>query len=98
MDTQQLVSIATFCKHEEVELAFVHSLHERGLIEVVVQDEVPYIAPDHLPRLEQLARLHYQLDINLEGIEALSHLLERVERMQEDVRILRERLRLYEDQ
>lgn len=98
MDTQELVSITVFCKHEEVELAFVHSLQERGLIEFITQEEEQYIAPVHLPRLEQLARMHYQLDINLEGIEALSHLLERVERMQEDLRTLRERLRLYEQQ
>jgi chaperone modulatory protein CbpM len=96
MDTGQLVPIAIFCKHEEVEIAFVRSLQERGLIEVIVQDDEPCIAPDHLPRLEQLARMHYQLDINLEGIEALSHLLERVERLQEDMRALRERLGLYE--
>lgn len=96
MDTQALVPIAIFCQHEEVEITFVLSLEERGLIQVIIQEEERYIAPEHLPRLEQLARMHYQLDINLEGIEALSHLLERVERMQEDLRTLRERLRLYE--
>lgn len=96
MDTQALVPIAIFCQHEEVEITFVRSLEERGLIQVIIQEEERYIAPEHLPRLEQLARMHYQLDINLEGIEALSHLLERVERMQEDLRTLRERLRLYE--
>ncbi len=96
MDPHGLVPIAIFCQHEEVEITFVRSLEERGLIEVIVQDEERYLAPEHLPRLEQLARMHYQLDINLEGIEALSHLLERVERMQEDLRTLRERLRLYE--
>ena len=49
-----------------------------------------------LPRLERLARMHYDLDINLEGIEAISHLLERVERMQHDLRALQEWLHLYE--
>ena len=96
MDTQPLVPLATFCKHEEVEIDFVRSLQERGLIEVLVQDAELCIAPEHLPRLERLARMHYHLDINLEGIEALSHMLERMEHLQEDMRALRERLGLYE--
>ena len=47
-------------------------------------------------RLEQLARMRFDLDINLEGIEAISHLLERVDRMQREMRALQERLRVYE--
>lgn len=96
MATQQLVSIAVFCQHQGVELTFVHALHERGLITVIAESEQQFVAEDALPRLEQFARMHYDLDINLEGIEAISHLLERMERMQDDVRALRERLRLYE--
>jgi chaperone modulatory protein CbpM len=90
------ISIEVFCEHEQVETTFVRSLHERGLIQVVIRSEQPYIPSEELPRLEQLARMHYELDINLEGIEAISHLLERVEHMQNDLRSLRERLNLYE--
>jgi hypothetical protein len=93
---EQFISIEVFCRHEQVDSSFVHSLHERGLIEIVVQREEQYITSDQLPRLERLARMHYDLDINLEGIEAISHLLERVERMQHDLRALQERLHLYE--
>ena len=35
---------------------------------------------------------------NLQGIEAISHLLERMDEAQRDLRALRERLRLYEAQ
>ena len=90
------IPIEVFCEHEHVETTFVRSLHERGLIQVVIRSEQQYIASEELPRLEQLARMHYELDINLEGIEAISHLLERVEHMQSDLRSLRERLNLYE--
>lgn len=96
MATEQLVPIAIFCQHAEVEPPFVHSLMERGLITLIIQQEQEYIAQEHLPRLEQLVRMHYELEINLEGIEAISHLLERVERMQQDLRTLRERLDMYE--
>ncbi len=96
MATQPLVSITVFCQHQGVDLTFVHALHERGLITVIAESEQQFVAEDTLPRLEQFARMHYELDINLEGIEAISHMLERMEDMQQDVRALRERLRLYE--
>lgn len=96
MSTEELISIEQYCMHEELDLTFVQALTERGLIQVVVQQERTYIAPADAARLEQLARMHFDLDINLEGIEAISHLLERVESMQQEMRNMQQRLRLYE--
>ncbi len=96
MSTEPLILIEQYCLHEELDITFVEALTERGLLQVVVQEQRNYIAPEQLPRLEQLARLHYELEINLEGLEAISHLLARVDRMQQDLRTLEERLRLYE--
>lgn len=96
MSTEQPIPIERYCQHEQVDIAFVHALHDRGLIHLVAVSEQRCILPEELPTLERLARLHLELDINLEGLEAISHLLERMERLQEEVRGLRERLRLYE--
>ena len=90
------ISIEVFCLHQQVETTFVHALYERGLIQFEEEPPHQYIAREHLPRLEQLARLHYDLEIDLAGIEAISHLLERLQGMQEEMREMRERLRLYE--
>jgi chaperone modulatory protein CbpM len=38
-----------------------------------------------------MIRLHNELEINVAGIEAITHLLERVEQMQEEMRRLRNR-------
>jgi hypothetical protein len=38
------------------------------------------------------------MDINLEGIEAISYLLQRVENLQDEVNVLRNRLRFYESE
>ena len=43
-----------------------------------------------------MIRMHYELDINLEGIDAISNLLERVEEMQHEMTRLQNRLRFYE--
>jgi hypothetical protein len=63
----------------------------------VIIEENEYIEQEQIRELERMMRLHYDLDINLEGIEAINHLLDRVSRLQKEVRQLQNRLKLYED-
>lgn len=98
MTTEQLIAVEVFATHQGVETTFVHALHERGLIQITVVQEQHFLAPEQLARVEQLARMHYDLDINLEGLEAISHLLDRMDAAQQEARALRQRLRLYEQE
>ena len=96
METDQLIAIDIFCNNYKVEYSFVQSLHEVGLIDTVVVQETRYINLPQLQKLERLIRLRDELDINLEGIEVLDHLLMRVETMQREILSLKNRLSLYE--
>lgn len=96
MTTEQLIAVEVFATHQGVEPTFVHALHERGLIQITVVHEQHFLEPEQLGRVEQLARMHYDLDINLEGLEAICHLLDRMDAAQQEARDLRQRLRLYE--
>lgn len=78
-----------------VEDDFIDSLHESGLIHVISQDQEKYIDYDELPKLEQFMRWHYELDINIEGIEALNYVLEKVKTLQEEILKLENELRFY---
>lgn len=97
MTTEQLISVDVYCTHQGVDVTFIRALHERGLIVLTMVEDEHLVAPTELSRIEQLARMHYDLDINLEGIEAISHLLERMIGLQDDLRVMRERLRIYEE-
>ena len=55
-----------------------------------------YLFASQLRDVERYARLYYDLSINIEGIEAIHHLLDRMNGLREEVRTLRSRLRLYE--
>ena len=79
----------------EVEPSFIESLHEVGLIQVVDQEEERFIEYDDLSDLEQFIRWHYEMDINVEGIDALRHMLERVKLLQSELDQLRHELRFY---
>lgn len=96
MDTDELIAIQLYCDKEGLESTFVEALHERGLIRIRTIKQQRYVEPEFLPRIEKLARMHYDLQINLEGLEAISHLLERMEELQVQIRSIRERLDLYE--
>lgn len=61
-------------------------------MQVVLIEEVPYLPPEELPEVEQLMRLHYDLNINMEGLDAVRHLLKRNEALQREIQVLRNRL------
>ncbi len=96
MTTATLISTNDFCTWHEVEYTFISTLHEAGLVEISVIDQTEYIPETELQKLERMIRMHQELDINVAGIEAITHLLQRVEAIQEEVRNIKNRLRLYE--
>ena len=79
----------------QVEETFLDSLQNSGLIEIVIEEEDKYIDYDYLQDIEQFVRWHYELEINIEGIEALHHMLQQVRELQSDVEQLREELKFY---
>ncbi len=91
MDKEELIAADEFCVHHNVEYSFITSLHDSGLIGVTSVKESSYIHVDELCKLEKFVRLHYDLHINLEGIETINHLLEKIERMQDEIRVLKNR-------
>lgn len=92
-----MISVNEFCRHHEIEVTFVQSLQENKLIElVVVRDEI-FVHTNQLPRLEKMVRLYYDLDINLEGIEVINQLLQRIENMQQEIGTLKNRLNLFDE-
>ncbi|PTX45198.1 MerR-like DNA binding protein [Christiangramia gaetbulicola] len=96
MKNEDLIPADEICVRYKVERQFVSSLYESGIIEMVTIQETEYIHCDHLADFEKMMRLHKELDINLEGLEAINHLLRKINRLQEDNLRLKNRLGLYE--
>ena len=96
METEYLIAVDEFCASHNIEISFISSLHQSGLIEITTIKNSGFIEADQLRQLEKYIRLYYELDINLEGIETIDHLLLHINSMQDEIRSLRNRLRLYE--
>ena len=86
-----LIETTDICTYHEVEYSFLSSLNEAGLVELKVVNHTTYISESELHKLEKMIRMHHELEINIAGIEAITHLLERIEQMQEEMRRLKNR-------
>jgi hypothetical protein len=96
MRTEDMIPADEFCIHHHIELSFIYSLNESGLIEIDRVEEKTFVPASQLPQLEKLVRLYYEMDINLEGIETITHLLQRMNHMQQQIQQLNNRLAMYE--
>jgi len=91
-----LIAVNEFCVNHDIEIAFITLLQQNGLIETSIIESKCFVEKEQLPQLEKFVRFYYDLDINLEGIETISYLLQRIENMQNEIVVLKNRLRLYE--
>ena len=91
-----LIAVSEFCINHNIEISFVISLQQTGLIEITTINDTTFIEVNQLQKLEKFIRLFFELDINLEGIETITHLLQRINTMQDEIITLKNRLYLYE--
>lgn len=93
MNTDNLIRIEYFCEQYNVEFSFINALKESGLINLVVVEESSYLSTEDLKELEKLIRLHYELGINLEGIDVISNLLKQLEDLQQELAAAKNKLK-----
>ena len=96
MSFETLIPATDFCFHHRIEISFLQSLQDYGLIEMTTENEACFLHPDQLGSLEKFVRLHYDLHINLEGLDVVHRLLQRMDDLQKETARLRNRLQFYE--
>ena len=96
MENQQLISVDVFCAHHQIGISFIKDLNASGLLELKIVEEKNFLPETELRKLEQLVRMHYELDINLEGLEVVSHLLGRLQSLQDEITFLKNKLHRFD--
>lgn len=94
MATQDLVLVETLCSQYEIEISFFDALEDIGLITI---EQKKFIPQDKIADLEKMIRLYRELNINMEGIDVVFNLLQQVEKLQNQLNSVNNRLRLYEN-
>ncbi len=93
----ELIIISEYCDKCHIEPSFIEMLQEVGLIDIQAENGERYLLFSQLPDVERYSRMYYDLSINMEGIDAIHHLLERMEEMRREIHSLHSRLRLFGD-
>lgn len=92
MEKAPKISVEQCCIYYQIETTFVQQLDEYGLIELNRSGKKQFINYEQLPDLEKFIRLYYELEINMEGLEAITHLLNRMQHLQQEIRRLENEL------
>ena len=91
----ELIIVSEYCHKCHIEPSFIELLEEGGLINVHTEGSEHYLLVSELPDVERYSRMYYDLSINIAGIDAIHHMLERIELLQQEVRSLRNELGFY---
>ncbi|WP_228851248.1 chaperone modulator CbpM [Aegicerativicinus sediminis] len=96
MKTSRYIRIQELCSGYQLEEQYIFTLRDFGLLHIE-EDDNEYVLPESdLPRFEKILNFHNDLNINMEGIEVIMNLLERIENLNQDLVSLRRKLKLYE--
>jgi cold shock CspA family protein len=97
METRELIPVEILCNQYNIPVAFFNNLQEFELIQIVNKKSGYFIHISQIKQVEKLIRLHFDLEINFAGLDAIYHLLNQVETLKEEVKLLQNKLRFYED-
>jgi len=96
MEREEMILVKDFCLHHNMELSFIEELNNSGLLEITRVEESVYISTSQLKQLELIRCLKQDMDINVEGIETITYLLERIQELKQQILSLNNRLAFYE--
>ena len=91
MQTEEMIPLQDFCMHHHIEQTFVYALQNSGLIEIIHAEQEVCIPVSQLSQLEKMIGVYTEMDINIEGIEAINHLLQRIHSLQTEIKLLNNR-------
>ncbi|MGK7648573.1 Uncharacterised protein [Capnocytophaga ochracea] len=64
-----------------IEITFFDDLESSGLIETEVIDNTTYLHYDQLSAFERFTNWHYDLEVNMAGLEIIHRLLQQIEEL-----------------
>ncbi|MDD7884914.1 chaperone modulator CbpM [Flavivirga sp. 57AJ16] len=75
--------------------SFVNSLSHFDLIDLIELERVKYVEVKEIDRIEKLMRIHYDLNVNFEGIDIIDNLLNQINTLRDDIINLKNEIDFY---
>lgn len=86
------ISREDLVKIYNIEITFFDELVEYGLLRVETEDNIRYLLYEDLPAFEKFTNWHYDLEINLPGLEVIHDMLQKMEDLRQKNRDLMNQL------
>ncbi len=86
------ISREELVKIYNIEVTFFDELVDSGLLNVEMENEIRYLMYEDLPSFERFANWHYDLGINLPGLEVIHEMLRKMEDLKQKNRELMNKL------
>lgn len=96
MKEESYILIQHYCETTSVDPEFIEQLFEYGLIQHLEHGDAPAVHQEELPIIERMARLHYDLEVNLEGLQVIAHMRKKMIQMQKQMIDLERKLKRFE--
>lgn len=96
MKREDLIQVDHLCNQYKVEVSFFTELQDFGFVEIVTLEDTYFIHEERLHVIEKIVRIHNDLNINLEGIDVVLNLLDKIDELQDELTTVKNRLSLYE--
>lgn len=84
MTTPERISLNDFVQLYNIEIQFIDKLTHYGLLTIENEGNISYITYEQIPVVERYMRWHYDMDINMEGIEVIDRLLEEIRELKKE--------------
>ncbi|AZA86576.1 MerR family transcriptional regulator [Chryseobacterium shandongense] len=91
------ISREELVKIYNIEVTFFDELVDSGLLNVEMENEIRYLMYEDLPSFERFANWHYDLEINLPGLEVIHEMLRKMEDLKQKNRELMSKLSAISD-
>ena len=97
MNKENFISVEALCSYYKVEQSFFVSLNEFGLIEMNNFENTIFIHEEKINDIEKIIRLVHDLNINIESVDIVFHLLNKIETLQEELNSMKNKLSQFEN-
>ena len=75
---EERISREELVKIYNIEITFFDELVEYGLLHVQTENDIRYLMYEDLPTFERFTNWHYDLEINLPGLEVIHEMLQKM--------------------
>ncbi len=95
MATKRYILVQQYCENTSIEDEFVYKLHEYGIVKFESREQALFLNEKDITEIERNFRLHRDLGINYEGLDALQQMMKRLQKMEKEIKLLNKKLSLF---